>query len=534
MHVNRAGRSIARAWVGALLMSVGCASTATRSPAPSGLTQPPAPAAPIRAAAPLPPEDLRSVVTRQEGENALLRESLAQRDEQIDVLQKEVGRLQSRTQEMQATIARLNAGGAAGTAEPAPAAGSTHRADAREAAQAELDSARQQLATAQRQLENERQRRVGVETELQQLKQETSTPPLAALPGAVAQPDAVAKARREIDDLRKRLDREHAEREKTAAQLAALQANPPAPPADAPPPDADQQRRLADLQARQQEIVASANRELEASRRHEAELQSQLAAAQQEVAVLRTRAAQVAVPVGAMEDQQAQNEELRKRIDDVERRNQELNAKLKTAMRVADLIFKMRAGGDSPAPKQAHVVVHPDVAGVGLADERASQLRQRVEAWRAAWSSGNLDAYSAFYAPDFVDDEGRSRAAWVERKRTIFEHSGKIEVDVGQVAVDVVGGVGKTVFDQSYSSDLERSRGRKKLTWRQEGGVWQIVAETVSTKVAKKDSGSLRQAQGERQRPPESARESAPAELVFQQPANEQVRPLSGSQASTK
>jgi len=349
MHVNRAGRSIARAWVGALLMSVGCASTATRSPAPPGLTQPPPLGAPIRAAAPLPPEDLRSVVKRQEDENALLRESLAQRDEQVDVLQKEVGRLQTKTREMEATISRLSAAAGGTGAGAKQAGGSTLGPDAIKAAQAELDATRLHLATTQAQLESERRRRVSVETQLQQLKQETSTPPLAPPRGATAaESDALAKARSEIDDLRSRLDSERAERERTAAQLAALQAKPPSPPTDAPPPDAELQQRLADLHARQQEIVASANRELAGSRQHEAELQSQLAAAQQEVTILRARAAQVAVPVGAMEDQQAQNEELRKRIDDVERRNQELNAKLKTAIRVADLIFKMRAGQVEP------------------------------------------------------------------------------------------------------------------------------------------------------------------------------------------
>jgi len=348
MHAHPARRSLACLSVGTLLLSVGCASTVTPPPAPGSLTQPPPLAAPIPAAAPLPPEDLRSVVKRQEDENALLREKLAQSDAQLDVLQKEVGRLQNQTQEMQATIARLTtAAGGAGTAEAG--GGSTRGPSALGAAQAELDAARQQLASTQGQLENERQRRVSVETELQRLKQETSTAPLAAPPGAApAEPEALAKAHSEIDDLRKRLDTERAERERTAAKLAALQANPAGAPADAPPPDAELQQRLTDLQARQQEIVASANRELEGSRRREADLQGQLAAAQQEIAVLRTRAAQVAVPVGAMADAEAQNQELRKRIDDVEHRNQELNAKLKIAIRVADLIFKMRAGQAEP------------------------------------------------------------------------------------------------------------------------------------------------------------------------------------------
>lgn len=154
-----------------------------------------------------------------------------------------------------------------------------------------------------------------------------------------------------------------------------------------------------------------------------------------------------------------------------------------------------RAASDSLEPGQAHVVVYPNVAGVVLAEDRGSQLRQRLEAWRAAWSSGSLEAYSAFYAPAFVDDEGRRQAAWAERKRAIFEHSGKIDVGVREVVVNIANDLGETLFDQSYASGLERSQSRKRLTWRQQGGVWLIVAETVAADEVKPPSGSRESAE---------------------------------------
>jgi len=149
-----------------------------------------------------------------------------------------------------------------------------------------------------------------------------------------------------------------------------------------------------------------------------------------------------------------------------------------------------RAASESLVPSRAHVVVYPNVTGVVLAQDRGSQLRQRVEAWRAAWSSSELEPYSAFYAPDFVDAEGRSRAAWAERKEAIFEHSGDIDVDVRQVVVNVVDDLGETVFDQRYTSGLERSHSRKRLTWRRHDGVWLIVAETVVAEEIKPPSVS--------------------------------------------
>jgi len=154
-----------------------------------------------------------------------------------------------------------------------------------------------------------------------------------------------------------------------------------------------------------------------------------------------------------------------------------------------------RAASDSLEPGQAHVVVYPNVAGVVLAEDRGSQLRQRLEAWRAAWSSGSLEAYSAFYAPAFVDDEGRRQVAWAERKRAIFEHSGKIDVGVREVVVNIADDLGETLFDQSYASGLERSQSRKRLTWRQQGGVWLIVAETVAADEVKPPSGSRESAE---------------------------------------
>ncbi len=358
MIPRSAPSSVTRICLIAVLSTAGCSSTVTPPPAPPAAVKAavaataPAPAA--VSPSPLPAEDLRAVVKRQEDENALLRERVAQRDAQVDVLQHEVTRLQTRTREMETTLARLTGETTAGGAGASPAGSATAGSPvqgptALGAAQQELSAARQELATTQSKLEQERQRRASVESELQQLKQETSTAPLAPAPGvSPPQSDALAKARAEVDSLRRRLDQEHAERERTAAQLAALQANPPAPAPAASPPDAQLKQRLADLETRQKEILASAKRELDTSREHEQQLQGQLAAAQQEITILRQRAAQVAVPVASMEEAQAQNADLRKRLDAVERHNQQLNDKLKTAMRVADLIFKMRAGQVEP------------------------------------------------------------------------------------------------------------------------------------------------------------------------------------------
>ncbi|MBI4515885.1 MAG: hypothetical protein HY699_08735 [Deltaproteobacteria bacterium] len=309
-------------------------------------------------------DEADTVLKRQEEENAMLRERLAQREEQVDVLHGEVRRLQAHGKELETTVARLST---AVNAAPAAATADTGVTPAvLQAAQTEAEAARQQLASAQSQaqqarqqvtslqdeLARERLRRENVEGELGRLKQETSTAPLHP----PVDEAALGQARSEVDALRAQLDKERAERERLAQQLTELQAQAqaPAPPADAPAPDPELQQRLNELQARQEEIVASAERDLAASREREAALQSQLAALQEEVTVARTRAAQVAVPVSAMEEARAENAELRQQVAAMVRNNEELNAKLKTAQRVADLIFKMRSGQveSVPAPRR--------------------------------------------------------------------------------------------------------------------------------------------------------------------------------------
>ncbi len=138
-----------------------------------------------------------------------------------------------------------------------------------------------------------------------------------------------------------------------------------------------------------------------------------------------------------------------------------------------------RAATQSLVPGQAVVVVAAN-GTVALSDELGAELRRRVEAWRAAWSTADLKAYASFYAADFVDDDGRSRADWEARKRAIFEHSGTIRVAIEQVAVNAFGAVADVTFEQSYASALQRSRCRKELVWRESApGVWQIAAERV-------------------------------------------------------
>ena len=86
--------------------------------------------------------------------------------------------------------------------------------------------------------------------------------------------------------------------------------------------------------------MAAIQQDLEASRRREENLQSQLAAAQGPEATMLSE--QV---IGL----RAENQALQSTLDEEHRSNRELAAKLQVATRVADLIFKMRNEGQPMA-----------------------------------------------------------------------------------------------------------------------------------------------------------------------------------------
>ena len=177
-----------------------------------------------------------------------------------------------------------------------------------------------------------------METELERLKEETSTPPLAA-PGDPAV--ELASAKSEIVDLRDALSAERAERERLADELRALQEQaahaPQSDAAEGTTETSELQTRIDRLRAEKDAITENFNRSLAASQQHTAELERQLAASQ------------AAATAGAATDDndaasmRADNQALRARLDEEHRRTEALAAKLRVATRVTDLIFKMQA-----------------------------------------------------------------------------------------------------------------------------------------------------------------------------------------------
>lgn len=111
----------------------------------------------------------------------------------------------------------------------------------------------------------------------------------------------------------------------------------------------------------------------------------------------------------------------------------------------------------------------------------AASLRQAVEGWRQAWEQSRFDDYAGFYSASFVPSSGGDASRWWDYKRSLFERSGSISVQLGATTMATGDTPEDAIvsFDQLYHSSLLTSRCFKVLHWRHESEGWKIRSETV-------------------------------------------------------
>ena len=322
------------------------------------------------------------MLAHEQERNAALQQQLEERGRQIEQLQAEVQQLHQQEGELRAALAQGAASGAVAaaaqpvpepTAEPAPVeaadvvAPQAEKEEQQEATAGSAPSNQEAIAPTEEQgepvavaslraaLVQEQSRRQAVETELERLKEETSTPALAEPGDPTVE---LAATRAQVSELRDALAAERVERERMADDLRILQQRAAAAPegdatqqAEATPEDADLRARIEALNAEKDAIVESFNRNLAASQQHTKELEEQLAAAQAATAATAepTSATAAEDEAGTVRDE---NAALRTRLDEEHQRTEDLAAKLRVATRVTDLIFKMQAQQAQDQPGQ--------------------------------------------------------------------------------------------------------------------------------------------------------------------------------------
>ncbi|MEO8603821.1 MAG: hypothetical protein ABI629_14700 [bacterium] len=221
---------------------------------------------------------------------------------------------------------------------PAPPPASTRETGrpASSGSDAQLADAQQRIASLQERLTVEVQRRKDVEGEMARLLQETSSGPFERNDNAVDKhlQQELDGARQEIAELRTTLATERRQRSDLERSYSALQAQVQRGGGSGGGEEVEA------LKTRQRRVLASIQQDLEASRQRERELRETLEHNQGNDAV------SLADAVSGM---RSENVALQRRLDEEHRQNRDLQAKLKTATRVTDLIFKMQsAGGSKP------------------------------------------------------------------------------------------------------------------------------------------------------------------------------------------
>jgi adhesin transport system outer membrane protein len=131
-------------------------------------------------------------------------------------------------------------------------------------------------------------------------------------------------------------------------------------------------------------------------------------------------------------------------------------------------------------PHAGHATAAPAAPAAAAAPQADAQVRNALEAWRAAWARRDVAGYLQSYGAGFAPPHGLDRAAWEKRRRAIIGRSTDVAIDLGQPEVKLTAADrATTVFTQTYRSASYQDRVRKTLDWRLVDGRWVIVAETA-------------------------------------------------------
>ncbi|WP_397410122.1 TolC family outer membrane protein [Polaromonas sp.] len=140
------------------------------------------------------------------------------------------------------------------------------------------------------------------------------------------------------------------------------------------------------------------------------------------------------------------------------------------------------AAAQKPVPVAAPVAA-PVPAAVPEAGG-SSEISNALEAWRAAWSKRDVDAYLGFYAPGFVPSNDGDRDAWKEKRKAVLARAVDISVEVSELSVATPDATHATAtFRQTYRSANYRDVVTKTLQWERVGDRWLIVRESSVTPV---------------------------------------------------
>ncbi|MBK9578028.1 MAG: hypothetical protein IPK50_09105 [Fibrobacterota bacterium] len=131
-----------------------------------------------------------------------------------------------------------------------------------------------------------------------------------------------------------------------------------------------------------------------------------------------------------------------------------------------------------PLPPAPVAPVAPPPSAPKETESPESAALRAVQAWAAAWSAQNVDAYLGFYDPQFDVPDKISRKAWEDRRRERILAPKAIHVEVVSPLAKRTGpGTVEVVYKQVYQTEDVRLVLRKRIVLTKKGKEWKIVSE---------------------------------------------------------
>ena len=106
------------------------------------------------------------------------------------------------------------------------------------------------------------------------------------------------------------------------------------------------------------------------------------------------------------------------------------------------------------------------------------EVEDAVQTWASAWSSKDMNAYLAAYAPDFKPAQKQSRKNWETSRRDRIMGKSRISVKLSGLTVLVNGSKASARFKQDYSADSLHVVSQKTLDLVRVGDRWLIAKES--------------------------------------------------------
>ena len=115
------------------------------------------------------------------------------------------------------------------------------------------------------------------------------------------------------------------------------------------------------------------------------------------------------------------------------------------------------------------------------ADGGVEELLKTVKSWAQAWSAKDVNAYLAFYAPEFKTPNGETRPAWEAERRRRITAPKSIEVLVDSPKASINANNATVSFRQNFRSDTLKVNSSKTLTLVRSNGKWLIQQERTGS-----------------------------------------------------